>query len=258
MRIVSHSCSNTEIICALGCAAWLVGVDQHSDYPPETVARLPKVGPDLGVEPDRVAALKPDLIIASDTVPGHGEVIAGLQATGIPVLVTAPRSLDDVADDILRIATALQVAERGRRLAEQFRSRLARYSARQTEQRPKVLVEWWPKPVIVPGQHSWATQLIDLAGGVNPLGGEDCQSREISTAQARQINPDIIVMSWCGVPEKNYRPRIVSRRDGWHDITAVKQQRIVAISEAYLGRPGPRLIIGLQKMAAVIERSLPG
>ena len=47
MRVFSHTCSNTEIVCALGCAQLLVGVDSDSDYPPEVVAGLPKTGRDL-------------------------------------------------------------------------------------------------------------------------------------------------------------------------------------------------------------------
>ena len=49
MRLVSLTCSNTEIVCALGCADLLVGVDDHSDYPEEVVATLPRVGKDLNV-----------------------------------------------------------------------------------------------------------------------------------------------------------------------------------------------------------------
>ncbi len=78
MRIVSLTCSNTEIVCALGCAEWLVGVDNHSDYPSEVVSKLPRVGPDLGVRIADVAALEPDWVLASLTVPGHEKVIEGL------------------------------------------------------------------------------------------------------------------------------------------------------------------------------------
>src|SRR5262245_32085204 len=69
VRVVSLTCSNTEIVCALGLADCLVGVDNHSDYPVEVVTRLPRVGPDLDIDVERVAALEPDLVLASLTVP---------------------------------------------------------------------------------------------------------------------------------------------------------------------------------------------
>jgi iron complex transport system substrate-binding protein len=70
MRIVTHTCSNTEIVCALGRGDWLVGVDDHSDHPPEVVQALPRIGPDLDVDIARISALEPDLVITSLTVPG--------------------------------------------------------------------------------------------------------------------------------------------------------------------------------------------
>lgn len=254
MRIISHSCSNTEIICALGCADYLVGIDDHSDFPANITDSIPKVGPDLAIDPEKVVALKPDLIIASDTVPGHDKLIEKLQATGIPVLVKKPRSLPDIATDIKTIADAIGVPERGTELAHQFSNDLKTHTISDPHiTRPKVLIEWWPKPVIAPGQHSWATELIERAGGINPLSKDDCQSRPLATDEVQAINPDIIVMSWCGVAEKNYRPHIVSRRPGWEQIKAVQQQHIVPISEAYLGRPGPRLIDGLKQLANAIK-----
>jgi NAD(P)-dependent dehydrogenase (short-subunit alcohol dehydrogenase family) len=40
MRVVAHSCSNTEIVCALGCGDRLVGVDDHSDFPADVVGAI--------------------------------------------------------------------------------------------------------------------------------------------------------------------------------------------------------------------------
>ena len=63
MRVVSHTCSNTEIACALGCASMLVGVDADSDFPADVVAPLPKLGRDLELDVAQVAALRPDLVL---------------------------------------------------------------------------------------------------------------------------------------------------------------------------------------------------
>lgn len=49
MRIVSLTCSNTEIVASIGCADLLVGIDDYSDYPPDVVAGLPRVGRDLNI-----------------------------------------------------------------------------------------------------------------------------------------------------------------------------------------------------------------
>jgi iron complex transport system substrate-binding protein len=255
MRIVAHTCSNTEIVCALGRADWLVGVDDHSDYPPEVVAGVERVGPDLDIDVEHVAALKPDLVITSLTVPGHERCLERLQQAGLPCLVTRPHTLADVVDDIRRIGEALDAERRATILADAFRRRLETPPPKHPP--VPILIEWWPKPVIVPGRKSWVNEMLTLAGGFNPFAGVDRESLEIDTDQAVMASPEAIVMSWCGVEENKYRPHIVSRREGWSEIPAVRVGRIIPISEAWLGRPGPRLIQGIDKLADVVKACLP-
>lgn len=250
MRIVSHTCSNTEIVCALGRAGWLVGVDDHSDHPGDVVARLPRVGPDLDLDIDRVVALAPDLVITSLTVPGHERCVERIRAAGLPHLVTRPQSLADVAADVERIGEALDACDRARRIADAFRSRMA--AGRHTDPVP-VLVEWWPKPVIVPAGRSWVNEMLELAGAFNPFADVDAESTEVSAAEAVEAAPQAIVMSWCGVREDKYRPHVVTRREGWETIPAIARQRVFPVSEAWLGRPGPRLLAGVDRLAAVVD-----
>lgn len=250
MRLFSHTCSNTEIVCALGCAPMLVGVDADSDYPPEVVATLPKTGRDLDLDIDAVLALKPDLVLSSLTVPGHETVVEALRAAGLRVLVCDPLSLQDVYANVREIAAALGVPERGQALVAQMEAAMPEVVANGV--RPKVLVEWWPKPIIAPARQSWVTDIIQRAGGENPWAQMDAKSVPMAHADARDAAPDVIVMSWCGVREENYRSELVRGREGWSSVPAVAHDRIHAISEAYLGRPGPRLVEGYRRLREVI------
>ena len=252
MRVVSHTCSNTEIVCALGCAGLLVGVDDDSDFPPADVAHLPKLGRDLELDVARVVALKPDLVLTSLTVPGHETIVAALEQAGMTTLVCDPQSLEDVHSDIERIAQALGVPERGRGLVAKMRDAMPQ-RARATRDAPKVLIEWWPKPVIAPARRSWASDVVALAGGSNPWRDVDAKSVSLTDEQIFAAAPDAIVMSWCGVREENYRADIVRRRPGWSRVPAVRDDRIVPITEAFLGRPGPRLVEGYRAIAQLIE-----
>ncbi len=251
VRIFSHTASNTEIVCALGCADWLVGVDADSDHPPEVVAKLPRPGRDLDLDADAVSALQPDLVLTSLTVPGHERVVAALEAAGLRTLVCDPVSLADVFGDIRRVAAALGVAARGERLVADMEAAMPVVAVEGV--RPRVLVEWWPKPVIAPGRHSWVTDLIARAGGLNPWADDDVKSRPLTTAEVIAAAPAIDVMSWCGVGVAKYRAEVVRRRPGWRAVPAVAADRIVPISEAFLGRPGPRLVEGYRRLRRAIE-----
>jgi iron complex transport system substrate-binding protein len=250
MRVFSHTCSNTEIVCALGCAAMLVGVDKDSDWPPEVVAPLPKPGRDLDLDADAVRALKPDLVLTSLTVPGHERVVAALEADGLKTLVCDPTSLADVYGDIQRIAEELGVSERGRELVASMERAMPAVEPR--GKRPAVLVEWWPKPVIAPGRQSWVTDLIWRAGGRNPWGEEAVKSRPVTTGQVCAAAPDAVVMSWCGVKVEKYRASLVRAREGWEQIPALVASRIYPISEQFMGRPGPRLVEGYRALREII------
>jgi len=251
VRVVSHTCSNTEIVCALGCADMLVGVDEDSDFPVDVVERLPKLGRDLSLDVARVQALAPDLVLTSLTLPGHEKIVAELEAAGLRSLVCEPLTLEDVYGDIARIADALGVPERGEALIAAMRAAMPPMTP--AADAPRVLVEWWPKPVIAPTRDSWASDLIELAGGINPWRSLEGKSKPLTDEQVVEQRPDLVVMAWCGVPLQNYRADIVRRRPGWEDVPAVRDDRIHAVTEAFLGRPGPRLVDGYRALRRLIE-----
>ncbi len=259
MRIVTLACSNTEIVCALGCADQLVGVDDHSDYPEEVVAKLPRVGPELGIDVAKVAALAPDLVLASLTVPGHERVIANLEEAGLPFVAPEPVSLQDVHANICTIASLLSIPERGAALAAQMEREIPnarprnRLESDDASKRPRILVEWWPDPVICPSRSSWVNQLLASAGAVNPFEKHGGKSAALSVEMARELAPDAVVISWCGVDPTTYRPGAVYDRAGWEGIPAVRNRRVYCVPEGHLGRPGPRLVEGYRAFKGIVN-----
>jgi iron complex transport system substrate-binding protein len=256
MRIVSLACSNTEIVWALGKADLLVGVDDHSDYPPEVVGPLPKVGPDLEIDVDRVAALKPDLVLATLTVPGHEKVVERLEAAGLPYIAPEPVSLADVYRDIRDIGARIGASERAEELVAEMREALEppeNGDGARDDDLPSILVQWWPKPVITPGKQSWATDVIRAAGARAVLADEDVKSRPMTDEEVAERAPDAVVLSWCGVHPDKYRPDVVLRNETWAELPFVREGRVFCVGEPYLGRPGPRLVEGVQRMREVVR-----
>jgi len=254
VKVVAHTASNTEIVCALGMSHTLVGVDADSDYPPEVVAGLPKLGRDLNFDAEAVAALSPDLVLTSLTVPGHEQVVAELRATGIPVYVADPVSLDDVYADIRAIADRLQVPDAGEALVRSMQDAMP---ACEGERATPVAVEWWPKPAIVATGQSWVNDVLALAGGCNPWAHRQQKSAPLTPAEAMEGAPEVIIISWCGVDESKYRVDKVLTRPGWEAVPAVHHQQVFPITEAHLGRPGPRLVEGYRRLRAIVAAAAP-
>jgi iron complex transport system substrate-binding protein len=249
VRVVALTCSNTEIVCALGCAEMLVAVDDHSDYPEQVVKGLTRVGPDLSVDAARVAAERPDLVLASLTVPGHERVLEGLAREKLPFVVFDPRSVADVYRDVLEIARLLGVTERGEQLVTAMQAEL---EVRPAPSGLRVLVEWWPKPVIVPGRDSWVNQVLLAAGAENPCSNRPLKSLPLSEEAAAALAPDVSVIAWCGVRLAKYRREVVLRRASWQTLELTRRGRVYPVPEAWLGRPGPRLADGARELRRIV------
>jgi iron complex transport system substrate-binding protein len=162
-------------------------------------------------------------------------------------------SLDDVYRDVHEIAVALGVSEAGERVVAEMRANLTPVGISGGCRRPKLLVEWWPKPVIAPGRKSWVHDLIELAGGANPLGDEAVKSRPLADEEVRALAPDAFVLSWCGVAPDKVRPEVVQRNPAWQGLTAIECGRVYCVPEALLGRPSPRLVDGYRELRKIVE-----
>src|SRR5579871_5189731 len=146
-RIVSLLPSATEIVCALGFEADLVGRSHECDYPPGVerlpVLTAPKFNPErpsadvdrevrrivgdalsiYRVDTGKLRELAPDVIVTQSQCEVCAvserdvEEAVGRWLDARPRIVSlAPNALSDVWDDIRRVAQALDVPERGGQL----------------------------------------------------------------------------------------------------------------------------------------------
>lgn len=254
MRIVSICPSNTEIIAYLGKTKLLVGVDNFSDWPSE-VNDLPRVGPDLSIDMEKVAALRPDLVLASLSVPGMEKNIEALDEKGLPYIILNPNSLVEIESDIREVGIAIDCAELGNKKAQKFHDEieLFRLKAKSKTEHPTIYWEWWPKPVFTPGSVNWLTEISALAGARNVFDNEDIASVQTNWEAVKKKDPDHICMVWVGVKEEKMRPELVMKRPDWGDMTAIKAGNIHVLEESLYCRPSPRLLEGLRKLEKIIH-----
>lgn len=255
-RLVTLAPSCAETVDALGCFDRVVACEDSSDHPPE-VERCERLGPDLGPDLDRIAALNPDLVVSSLTVPGMERNVTGLAARGVPQWVSAPRSLGDVQSELLALAAALGVPERGEQVVARMQAQMRELEGRRRNAPVRVYLEWWPRPMFTPGKDCYSNELIALAGGVNVFGERAGSSLQIEPDELLQAAPDICFVSWCGVKEAKLDPSNLIERPGLERLDAARQGRVFALDEAFSGRPGPRMLEAAQRMrAAMVQAGL--
>lgn len=254
MRIVSLSPSNTELLGFMGLDRHLVGVDKYTDWP-ATVAGLPRLGSDLNIDMEAVEALRPDLVLASLTVPGMERNIAGLQERGLPFITLNPKKLSDIADCLIAVGEATGELERARAAKAKYEEMLA-YCAelsRRCTDKPSLYWEWWPKPIYSPGGGNWLTEISELAGAVNVFADEPAAKVKTEWDAVVSRNPDYILLAWVGVREQQVKPEQVGKRPGSERLAAVTEGRVRVLEESLYCRPSPLLIAGLRKLGAMLH-----
>ncbi len=254
-RLVAVAPSSTEILHALGLGPRVVGVDRWSDYPPRA-QRLPRVGSDLRVDVEAVAALQPDLVVAALHVPGMEENLPAFEQAGLPYLAVGGVGLAGVWDDIRTIGHYLGRGRRAEAVVAATQRRLAAVEerSRAAALRPRVHWEWSAHPFVAGGR-SWITELLRVAGGENVYADLDVEGARVSVKDAVGRQPDAVVACWCGA-KRPWPARRVAARAGWEDTPAVRDGRVFVVREALFGRPGPRLAEGAERLARLLHPEL--
>jgi iron complex transport system substrate-binding protein len=254
VRLISICPSNTELVHYLGLTEQLVGVDDFSDWPVE-VKHLPKLGPDLSINIDKVEALKPDLVLASLSVPGMERNVEELKRRNIPHVVFNPQSLSDIRNDLLTLGTLTGYEDKAKEVATKFDEFVHCYKgiAEDIANKKTVYWEWWPKPLFTPGGVNWLTEISELAGGVNIFAKENVASYQPSWEEVVNCDPSVFCLVWVGIEEKNMKPALIKKRENANQLTCVKENKIFTLEEALFCRPSPRLLLGLRRIAALLH-----
>lgn len=250
-RIVSVAPTPTEMLFAVGAGDLVVGVDGYSDYPAAT-QNITKVG-DFELNIEQIVTLRPDLIFSSDLVPS--EDLEMLASNGIPYMVIADETISDVFASIRLVGNVTNHAADAAALVLTLKARITavtNLTLASGVQKPDVYIEYYPYWTF--GQGSFGNDLIELAGGTNVAEEEGSIYVTVTDEFVVTENPDIIVYT-TGAYMPNNKTEIISR-PGWNLIDAVKNMDIYPIDDNLISRYGPRIVDGLEQLAAIVHPEL--
>ncbi len=250
-RIVSAAPTPTELLFAVGAGDLVVGVDEYSDYPAE-VANITKVGSyTLNIEV--IVGLEPDLVVSSDLVPLSQLDL--LDDHGIPYVILATRTLDDVLKDIRLVGILTGHVEDAETLADSLADRIEAVTNKTMAEdlvRPRVYLEYYPYWTYGPG--SFGNDLIALAGGVNIAENTTSEYPMVTSEFVIAQDPEVIIYT-VGYMTTTTAEEIASR-SGWDVITAVSEDCIYSMDDNLVSRYGPRIVDGLEQLAALLHPDL--
>lgn len=247
-RIVSLAPHVTELLFAAGAGSKVVGVVQHSDYPPAATA-LPQVGSHTRVDLEAVAALKPDLVIAwkSGNRDAH---LDRFTALGIPVFVNEPRSLEAVALSLEQFGRLAGTEASANAAATRFRQRQAALAARYGNRPPvRLFYQIWNSPLMTINDEQVISDAIRLCGGENVFGGLKQLAPRVSTEAVLAANPEAIVAS--GMADS--RPEWLDQWKRWPALAAIANGNLFFIPPDLIQRHTPRLLDGAERLCGQLE-----
>ncbi len=286
-RIASLLPSATEIVCAVGAQAELVGVSHECDFPNGvqalpvlTRARLRPVRSSRAIdaevravledalavyeiEIERLRAAQADVIVTQDlcdvcavSLDDVRAAVARLGVEGVRIVNLHPTRLEDIWSDIERVAIALGHAAEGAKLLAGLRARVAAIHARTSRilERPRVLAVEWLDPIMVAGM--WLPELITLGGGTTMVTEPGEHAPTLRLDELRALDPDVLLVKPCGftLGRTLEEVSVLAEMLPWKTWRCVREGRVyVSDGNAYFNRPGPRIVESLEILAGCLH-----
>lgn len=281
-RILSLDPRDTETLFALGLEKRVVGdgtfegaagINRNFRYPAEWPSRwgrdypikaklLPHMtggccGTDFNLE--AIKELRPDLVLTFNSATEQ-PIYQRMRDAGITLLILDPSSISGILHDISLVGRATGASSHAAAVIKTMRAQLATVRARlaHVRSRPRVYYEidaTNPAQPITAGPGTFIDQAIRLAQGRNIAQGVTSCSGTLcypafSLEALVSLNPQIILL---GDAAYGTTPESVKSRSGWSSISAVQSGRIYPFDDELISRAGPRIMVGLRKLAALIH-----
>jgi iron complex transport system substrate-binding protein len=245
-RIVSLAPNLTETVFALDAGDRVVGDTDVDDFP-AAAKTIPHVGDVLAPSLEEIVALHPDLVLATNDLNRRATVEA-LARMGFAVYVTHPMSIEDVLRSTAAIARMIGAGEHGDAAVAGMRARLDALAQRLAGVPPsRVLFVIWTQPLMSIGSHTFLAEALAHAGAQSVVDIADGWPK-ISIEYALKLQPEYLVFA--GSLAEAHAPPIeeMSKLPGWRDLDAVRDGKIVIVSEA-IERPAPRMVDAIEELA---------
>jgi len=247
-RIVSLAPHITENLYAAGAGGFVVGVSDYSDYP-DAAQHLPRVGSAASLDLEAIVALKPDLVIAweSGNPAAH---LAKLKALGLPLFISQPQKIDDIATSIARFGELAGTSAVAINAARAFRARRAELARRYAGRPPvRTFYQIWNQPLVTVNGQQLISDVMRLCGAENVFAGLSQLAPTVTVEAVLAANPEAIVAS--GLDEA--RPEWLDMWKRWRDLTATARGNLFFVPPDLINRQTPRLLDGAQLLCNHME-----
>ncbi|HNX61798.1 MAG TPA: ABC transporter substrate-binding protein [Candidatus Limiplasma sp.] len=253
-RVVALTAADCEILYALGAGDTLVGRGEYCDYP-EEVQSVPAVQSGTETNLEQIIALKPQVLLMN-TMAQTEDQVNQLEAAGIRVVVSEATNIEGVYTAISMIGALTGKTDEANALNDSMRTSFADLAAKASGNGKSVYFEVSPLQygLWTAGKGTFMDEVATMLGLTNCFADVDGWA-QISEEQVLQRNPDYIVTITMYTGEGPTPVDEILARDGWKDVTAVKNGDVLDLPNNELTRPGPRLADGAKMLNDFVMES---
>lgn len=246
LRVISLAPHVTEMVYAAGGGERLIAAVEYSDYP-EAAKRLPRVGSNRQIDMERVAAFKPDLIVA--WMHGNSErQIEQIRALGFPIFHSEPKKLDDIASNLQRIGKLMGTETVAEPAAAAIRARLASLSAQYANRPPvRMFYQFWDKPLYTLSGDHIISDAARICGAQNVFARLKVTAPVVDVEAVLQEDPEAIISG------STSDDAGLGMWQAFPGMTAVKRGNLFRVNGNLLNRSGPRMIEGAASLCEKLE-----
>ncbi|MCD6460049.1 ABC transporter substrate-binding protein [bacterium] len=249
-RIISLSPGLTEICYMLGIGDQLIGVTKNAVYPPEAQKKQ-NLGKEKHVNVNKIILLRPNLVLASTGINNPYEIQKMIKA-GVTVKLSSSDSLSDIFTSIKNIGKWTNRQYEAKKLTKNLKSRIAIIkSIAKKNKAPKALLILNTNPLITCRRGSLLDEILKIAGADNIATNDLINNPFPDIESLAMQNPDVIIEISITQTKETYN-KIYRRWAKWKNIPAVKNGKIYILPAEPFITPGPRLIDGLEMIAAAL------
>jgi len=257
-RIVSLSPNVSEMLYGIGAFPLVAAVSDYTSYPPEA-AKLPSIGGWRNPDLEKVAALRPDLVITDDAQAIF--IKDSLQKLGLKLLIVHNRTVQDVYSAIADLGAATGRRAEAEKLAASVRERLDRVSRKTAAlARPRVvlIVNRIPgslRDLYTATDGSFLAELVAMAGGRIALAPSDRGYAKLSKEDLLAANPDVILDFIHGLKGR-FAGNPIEAWSEMPSLPAVRTHRVYGVNEDYVPHASQRIADTTELFARLIHPEL--
>lgn len=278
----------TELVCSLGLEDQLIGRSHECDYPEsitdrpvltsinyprsadsrsrdihESVTDLLRQALSIfDVDEELLRQLKPDIILTQDQCEvcavSYGELKSAIEDTlggDSQIVSVSPANLQEIYRSFKKVADVLGVPNKGEELVQSIRWRFDEIRDKTSGlEKPSVVALEWMDPLMTGG--NWMPEMIEIAGGVPHLAEAGKHSPWCEWERVVSCDPDILLIVPCGygIPKTAREMYVLTDRDHWSELTAVRQDSVYILDgNHYFNRPGPRIKESVEILAEIFH-----